>query len=74
MVGLPTAASVANYGHLKMLDKLRQIPLKVKLSALFILLLFVVAAWFIPPLPITVVISLTLVYSLVTILTYFDRP
>lgn len=56
-----------------MLDKIRTAPLKVKLSTLFLLALFAVAAWLIPPLAITIVLAVALVYSFVTLLTYWDQ-
>ena len=55
-----------------MLSKLKKIPLKVVLSGLFLLTMFAVAMWFIPPLGITIIVSVATVYSLVTLVTYWD--
>ena len=55
-----------------MLVKLKQIPLKVTLSALFLLSIFVLIVWLIPPLAITLVVGIGTAYSIVTLLTYWD--
>lgn len=55
-----------------MLDKIRQTPLKVMLSAAFLLAMFTIAMWLIPPLGITIVVSIATMYSVITILTYWD--
>lgn len=56
-----------------MLNKFKVLPLKVKLSVAFILALFVLLSVLIPPLAITIVLSLGLFASVHTILTYLDR-
>lgn len=55
-----------------MLAKLKKIPLKVTLSGLFLFTMLATAVWLIPPLGITIIVSVATVYSLVTLFTYWD--
>lgn len=71
VVGSQTAVSKANYGHLKMLDKIRQIPLKVVLSALFLLATLVAVVILHPPFALALLGVALGIYSMVTVLNYW---
>ena len=73
MAGLQTAVSKANYGQLKMLSKLQQMPLQVKLAMLVLLAVFVLILWAVPGAAIAIGLALATAYSLVIILDYFIR-
>ena len=54
-----------------MLVKLKNLPLRVIFSAVFLLSIFVLIVWLIPPLAITLVVGIGTAYSIVTLLTYW---
>lgn len=75
VVGSQTVVSKANYGHLKMLVKLKKIPLKVKLSALFLLATLVATIILHPPFALFMLGVALGIYSLATVLNYWiDLP